>query len=137
MICRFGWPIGSKAWEDRKVGGAPKITHGVTTHRRTVSAPPRVRLSNYRRHAHRGGTGDRASADPGLDERPVPPRASAKRRGGDKAGAFRAGKSGGGNRSERFEHAGELERGGRCVGASGLGRPWISNLMPLVLLIVA
>ena len=44
MICRFGWPIGSKAWEDRKVGGAPKITHGITTHSatmgRTVSAPP-------------------------------------------------------------------------------------------------
>ena len=53
----------------------PKITHAsrrIAQRWRTVSAPPRVRLSNYRRHAHRGGTGDRASADPGIDERPVP-----------------------------------------------------------------
>ena len=60
---------GSESWR------RSKITDGVTTlaqRWRTVSAPPRVRLSNYRRHAHRGGTGDRASADPGIDERPVP-----------------------------------------------------------------
>jgi hypothetical protein len=34
---------------------------------------------------------------PGIDERPVSPRASAKRRGGDKAGASEPEKSGGGN----------------------------------------
>jgi len=73
MICRFGWPIGSKAWEDRKVGGAPKITHGVTTHSATMVAnglrAARVRLSNYRRHAHRGIV---HRLIPGIDERPVP-----------------------------------------------------------------
>ena len=79
---------------------------------------------------------------PGIDERPVSPRASAKRRGGDKAGASGPEKSGGGNCYgydvvRGPSNAGELERGGRCVGASGLGRTWISSLIPLVLLIVA
>ena len=51
MICRFGWPIGSKAWEDRKVGGAPKLpmaSRRIAQRWRKVSAPLLVRLSNYR-----------------------------------------------------------------------------------------
>ena len=58
------------------------------------------------------------------------------------SGRVRVGKSGGGNCYgydvvRGPSNAGELERGGRCVGASGLGRTWISSLIPLVLLIVA